>query len=707
MKPDSLLKPGLTLASMLVSVPLLAAEFYVAPTGSDSNPGTIGQPFASLARGQQAASPGDTVWLRGGEYTFSGTNIVVGAPLDKSGEEGKRINYWAYKDEVPVFDFFKLTTLARMKGFSVTGNWLHFRGLEMRGVQQTLFNVHESWCIRVEGGSNNIFERLNLHHNMGPGFFIAAGASNLVLNCDSHHNYDVPRGGENADGFGCHSIGAGNRFHGCRSWENSDDGYDLINCPGTSTIEYCWSWHNGFVPGTDQPAGNGAGFKSGGFLLNTIRFPAIIPSHHIHFNLSVSNRVQGFYANYHPNTLEFYNNTAFSNPKNFDLQTVVNPVVHLLRNNLAYGSGAVLASVTRSKPDDQFNSWNLPDPVTDTDFLSVSPAGMDAPRQPDGSLPRLTFLHPAPGSKLIDAGTNVGLPFKGKAPDIGAFEFDAQPAAAAQSAQSAAPAARAPVPTVPRDQLPFTSEDLTNLNPKLPTLFITGDSTAARGNPAARGWAALLIDYFDTNKVNLVNQGVGGARFNTYLQQGRWDRVMAAVKAGDYVVIEFGHNSGPLPGIGEETQESPGRGGGPATVMRTHGWYLRKFIADVRAKGGIPIVSTITVRNKWTDGKAERLKEQQPGQGGMSDWSRQVAAQKKTLLVDHTTIIADRYDQLGKAEVDRFFNGTEYLHTNTTGAIVNTEAFIAGLKAIPDMPLVSFLNDKGKAIPTYKPITAK
>ena len=221
-----------------------------------------------------------------------------------------------------------------------------------------------------------------------------------------------------------------------------------------------------------------------------------------------------------------------------------------------------------------------------------------------------------------------------------------------------------------------------------------------------RGWGALLIDYFDTNKVNLSNQGVGGARFNTYLQT-RWDRVMAAVKPGDYVVIEFGHNSGPLPGIGEETQEVPGRGGSPATVMHTHGWYLRKFISDVRAKGGIPIVSTITVRNKWANGKVERLKEQQPGQGGMSDWSRQVAAQEKALLVDHTSIIADRYDQLGQDEVAKFFNGTEYLHPNTMGAIVNTEAFIAGLKALPDMPLVMALNEKGMAIAAYQPATVK
>jgi lysophospholipase L1-like esterase len=261
---------------------------------------------------------------------------------------------------------------------------------------------------------------------------------------------------------------------------------------------------------------------------------------------------------------------------------------------------------------------------------------------------------------------------------------------------------RAPVSNNPRDQLPFTNESPTNLNPNLATLFITGDSTAATGRPSTRGWAALLVDYFDTNKVNLVNQAVGGARFNTYLAQGRWDKVIAALKAGDFVVIEFGHNSGPLPGIGEETQETPGPSGEPA-IIHSHGWYVRKFIADVRSKGGIPIVSTITLRNKWTDGKVERLKEQKPGLGGMSDWSRQIAKAEKALLIDHSNIIGDIYDKLGKDEVEEFFDGTEYLHTNTAGAIVNAEAFISGLKALPDMPLVNFLNDRGKVIAAYEP----
>ena len=256
----------------------VATEFYVSPTGNDSNPGTLAAPFGSIARGQQEASPGDTVWIRGGifEYT-AGVGASANAVLfDKSGTPGNRINYWAFPGETPVFDFFNYQPVERIRGFSVVADYIHFKGLELRGVQQVITNVNESWAIRVEGGGGdfNIFEQLNLHHNEGPGLFIANGGNNLVLNSDSHHNYDPDRGGENADGFGSHSNDDGNVFIGNRAWDNSDDGYDFINSLGLVVIEDSWAWRNGFQPDTNTPAGNGAGIKAGGFLLNPDNFPA-------------------------------------------------------------------------------------------------------------------------------------------------------------------------------------------------------------------------------------------------------------------------------------------------------------------------------------------------------------------------------------------------------------------------------------------------
>jgi hypothetical protein len=399
------------LIALLAATPAAAAEFFVHPEGNDANPGTLAQPFATVTRAQEAASPGDTVWLRGGVYAFRGTTGAVGILLHKSGAPGKRIHYWAYQDETPVLDFFELQTPARIKGISVTGSWLHLRGLELRGVQQILTHTNESWGIRIEGGSHNIFERLDLHHNEGPGLFIAEGGHNLVLNCDSHHNYDPDRGGENADGFGGHARAEGNVFRGCRAWFNSDDGFDLIHARGAHVIER---------------AGNGGGFKMGGWLLNPARFPGHIAVHVVTHSLAFHNRAEGFNANYHPGMLRFYNNTAFNNPRQFDLKVaprLTKPVTHVLRNNVALGDGPPMSGHERNPPDDQFNSWNLENvTVTADDFESIVPAGVDGPRKPDGSLPDIAFMRPKPGSRLVDAGISVELPFKGAAPDLGAFE---------------------------------------------------------------------------------------------------------------------------------------------------------------------------------------------------------------------------------------------------------------------------------------------
>ncbi len=418
------------LALFLLAVPLSATEYFVATGGSDGNPGTEALPFATLNRGQEVASAGDTVWVRGGVYEYSGTSQSIGVLFNKSGTSSQPINYWAYPGETPVFDFYNLTTYDRIRGFSVRADWLHFKGLELRGVQQIITTVNESWCIRVENGADhNVFEQLNLHHNEGPGLFIVDGGDNLVVNCDSHHNYDPDRGGENADGFGSHSNDDGNMFVGNRAWANSDDGFDLINSPGVVTIDDCWAWRNGYIPDTSTAAGNGAGIKAGGFLLDSSKFPdpEDVPRHVVRDSVAFDNRVQGFYANHHPGGIDWINNTAFDNTRGFDLladvETETWPADHYLRNNISYSNNANVANLTEADVDDEYNTWIDGFAVTYTDFVRLSSAGVDGERLADGSLPYVDFLRLAAGSSLIDAGQDVGLPYLGAAPDLGAFEY--------------------------------------------------------------------------------------------------------------------------------------------------------------------------------------------------------------------------------------------------------------------------------------------
>src|SRR6185436_15996640 len=104
-----------------------AAEYYVAPTGSDTAAGTMAAPFATVGRGQTAASAGDTVWIRGGVYMFSGTSQTIGVDLRESGGTNNPIKYFAYPGETPIFDFYNLKPQQRVTGFNVQANWIHLK----------------------------------------------------------------------------------------------------------------------------------------------------------------------------------------------------------------------------------------------------------------------------------------------------------------------------------------------------------------------------------------------------------------------------------------------------------------------------------------------------------------------------------------------------------------------------------------------------
>jgi hypothetical protein len=163
--------------------------------------------------------------------------------------------------------------------------------------------------------------------------------------------------GGNGDGLGCHSAGGGNLLSGCavtaalaagldRAYWNSDDGLDFIRASATCTIDRSFAFNNGFVPDTTTPAGNGVGFKAGGYGLDTTTFPATVPRHVVRMNVAFGNRAQGFYANHHPGGIDFFNNTAFDNPTNFNMLGDVGASSHVLRNNLAMAPGRALSNLS-------------------------------------------------------------------------------------------------------------------------------------------------------------------------------------------------------------------------------------------------------------------------------------------------------------------------------------------------------------------------
>jgi len=238
------------------------------------------------------------------------------------------------------------------------------------------------------------------------------------------------------------------------------------------------------------------------------------------------------------------------------------------------------------------------------------------------------------------------------------------------------------------------------LNPALPTLFLVGDSTVKSGGVnGAIGWGERIAPYFDPHKINVVNAAIGGRSSRTFYTEGRWDKVLAQLKRGDVVIVQFGHNDGgrigdpamknraSAPGIGPETVEDT-RPDGSKEQVHSFGWYMAKYVADARAKGATVILaSPIPHRDKWQEGRDFAT---------FADWDRQVAGNGGALFMDLTMLVTDGYRQAGAARVDTFFSDAR-THTNVQGADFNAERVVAGLKALPGNPLGGYFSDKAVA----------
>ena len=421
-----------------------AKTYFVAVNGNDSlNSGTISAPFATIMRAQKVVEAGDTVYIRGGVYRITESQIARKTKnwayvhlLNKSGAPEKRINYWAYSAEHPVFDMVDVKPVDhRVFAFHIIGSWIHLKGLEVIHTQVTIKTHTQSECFHNEG-SNNIYEQLSMHDGQAIGFFLTKGSNNLILNCDAYRNWDYTsengKGG-NTDGFGCHPQpgGNGNVFRGCRAWFNSDDGYDCIRAYETVTFDHCWAFYNGYSTKFIN-LGDGNGFKAGGWgLVKDHRVPDTIPMHVIQFCMAVNNRANGFYSNHQPGGSYWYNNTAYKNGTNFnmlnrnkDFTDDVDGYNHVLKNNLSFAPRTFETQwIDSTKCILLKNSFSIPLKVTKSDFVSLEESQLTTPRKADGSLPDITFMHPKKGSKLIDAGVDIGFPFTGKKPDLGTFEY--------------------------------------------------------------------------------------------------------------------------------------------------------------------------------------------------------------------------------------------------------------------------------------------
>jgi sialate O-acetylesterase len=217
-----------------------------------------------------------------------------------------------------------------------------------------------------------------------------------------------------------------------------------------------------------------------------------------------------------------------------------------------------------------------------------------------------------------------------------------------------------------------------------PTLYIIGDSTVRNQTAGQRGWGDPLVAHFDPAKIEVVNRAIGGRSSRTFLTEGRWDAIMANLKAGDYIVMQFGHNDGgklndercraSIKGIGEESEDIVRKTDNQPETVHSYGWYLRKFVTDTKAKGATPIVLSLIPRNIWKDGRVGR---------STSDyglWAKQVAEQGGAPFIDFNGLLADRYDALGEEKTTAIFAKGDHTHPNAEGAELNATVLAEALR---------------------------
>ena len=262
--------------------------------------------------------------------------------------------------------------------------------------------------------------------------------------------------------------------------------------------------------------------------------------------------------------------------------------------------------------------------------------------------------------------------------------------------------------------------DITRTEGK-PVVFITGDSTvknADKDEDGMWGWGAVANTVFDETKIDIVNAAMAGRSCRSYLNEGRWDRVYNSLKPGDFVLIQFGHNDispidkpkyrGAIATASDtchvyrmqaakedlskqnviDQKLKSNTQAGSYEVVFSFGWYLKKFIQDVREKGATPILVSLTPRNEWTNGKIERRNDT------YGKWYREVAEATGVEFVDLHNITADFLDKkCGKKEKAMKYFNHDHTHTSLLGAKTNAQSIAQGLRA-NNSPLAKYLKKK-------------
>lgn len=128
------------------------------------------------------------------------------------------------------------------------------------------------------------------------------------------------------------------------------------------------------------------------------------------------------------------------------------------------------------------------------------------------------------------------------------------------------------------------------------TIFMVGDSTMAnkdisKGSPE-RGWGMVLQGCFSENVI-IDNHAVNGRSSRSFIDEGRWQKVLDLIKPGDYIFIQFGHN--------DEKHDQEGKVKRFAVPGSSFDANLLRYVTEARSKGGIPVLFNCVERRSFFD----------------------------------------------------------------------------------------------------------
>jgi len=175
------------------------------------------------------------------------------------------------------------------------------------------------------------------------------------------------------------------------------------------------------------------------------------------------------------------------------------------------------------------------------------------------------------------------------------------------------------------------------------TIHMIGDSTMANkpvipANPE-RGWGQLFHMYFN-DSVRVENYAQNGRSTKSFINEGRWAKVVAALKPGDFVIIQFGHN--------DEKTNNVKVGTAPFGEFTEN---LTRFVRESRQHQATPILATPVARRKFDESGTLTNSH-----GVYPEAVRKVAAKKNVPLLELTVATEKLLQQLGPESSKRLFD---------------------------------------------------